>query len=82
MYRKFNNNHGRDRNFSYSRGGSFRGRKTIKSFNPTDLISKIVSGEKDTFQEKNEVEEPVVSHSFGNRRCLPRFRYSQCQPCY
>jgi len=78
MYRKFNNNHGRDRNFSYSRGGSFRGKKTIKSFNPTDFISKIVSGEINTLQEKNEVEEPVVSHSFGNRCRLPRLRYSQC----
>ena len=58
MYRKFNNNHGRDRNFSYSRGGSFRGKKTIKSFNPLDFIN--------TPQEKHEAEEYIVSHSFAD----------------
>ncbi|MFZ3386529.1 MAG: DEAD/DEAH box helicase, partial [Candidatus Hydromicrobium sp.] len=58
MYRKFNNSHGRDRNFSRFGGGSFRGRKTIKSFNPLDFIN--------IPQEKHEVEENVVSHSFAD----------------
>ena len=65
MYRKFRNNHSRDNRFSsrgrstFGRGGSsFRGRKTIKSFNPTSIIN--------TLQEKHEVEEPVVSHSFAD----------------
>ena len=58
MYRKFNNRHGRGGNFSRFGGGSFRGRKTIKSFNPTNIIN--------TLQEKHEVEEYVVSHSFAD----------------
>ena len=66
MYRKLNNRHGRDRNFSRFGGGSFRGGKTIKSFNPLDLISKLVSGEINTPQEKHEVEEHVASHSFAD----------------
>jgi len=66
MYRKFNNRHGRDRNFSRFVGGSFRGRKTIKSFNPTALINTFVSGEINTLQEKHEVEEYVASHSFAD----------------
>ncbi|MCJ7804185.1 DEAD/DEAH box helicase [Patescibacteria group bacterium] len=66
MYRKLNNRHGRDRNFSRFGGGSFRGRKTIKSFNPTDLINKFVSDGINTLQEKPEVEEHVVSHSFAD----------------
>ena len=45
MYKKFNNR--------FSHGW---GRKTIKSFNPTDLISKPVSGEKN----------PLLSHSFAD----------------
>ena len=66
MYRKFNNRHGRGRNFSRFGGDSFRGRKTIKSFDPTDLINKFVSDEINTAQEKYEVEEHVVSHSFAD----------------
>ena len=58
MYRKFNNNHSRGRNFSRFGGGSFRGKKTIKSFNPLDFIN--------TPQEKHEAEEYIVSHSFAD----------------
>lgn len=45
MYRKFNNRHGGGRNFSRFGGGRSRGGRVVKSFDPTELISKLVSGE-------------------------------------
>src|SRR3989344_6421883 len=52
MYRKFNNGHGR---------GQYR---AVKSFDPSSLVSKLVSGEINAPQVKQAVGEYVVSHSF------------------
>ncbi|MCX6725798.1 MAG: DEAD/DEAH box helicase [Candidatus Shapirobacteria bacterium] len=66
MYRKFDNRHNRDRNFPRSSGNNFRGRKTFKSFDPTTFINNFISAGMNTFQEKNEVEETIISHSFAD----------------
>lgn len=73
MYRKYkqsltlyNNRHGGNRNFPRFGGGGFGGRKTIKSFNPSNLIN--------TPQVKQAVEEHVVSHSFADFRIFDQLK--------
>ena len=64
MYRKFNNRHGRGRNFSRFGGGRSRGGRVVKSFDPSNLISKLVSSKINTPKVCRVVEEYVVSHTF------------------
>ena len=66
MYRKFNNRHGGGRNFSRFGGGRSRGGRVVKSFDPSNLIYKLVSDEISPLQEEYEVEEHAVSHSFAD----------------
>lgn len=66
MYRKFNNRYSGNRNFSRFGGGGFGGRKTIRSFNPSNLIN--------TPQVKPAVEEHVASHSFADFRIFDQLK--------
>ncbi|MDP2860439.1 MAG: DEAD/DEAH box helicase, partial [bacterium] len=56
MYRKFDYNH--SRSFSRFGGSTFRGRRAMRFFNPTDMINMP--------QREHQVEEYVVSHSFAD----------------
>lgn len=59
MYRKFNNRHERGRGFPrFGGGGNRSGGRTIKSFDPTNLINRP--------QVKYEVQEYAISHVFND----------------
>jgi len=66
MYRKFNNNHRRGRNFSRFNGGGFRSKKKGRFFNPTEFINKFISEGINNFQGRDEVGEQTISHSFAD----------------
>lgn len=83
MYRKFNNMHGRGRNFSRFNSNRFQGKSRVKSFDPTNVISKLAFGNDNTPQAGGfDNEEYAVSHDFCDFKISDKLKENISQKGY
>ena len=82
MYRQFNQKKRGRHNFNRFGGNRHRAGTRVKSFDPTNLISKLVSGEINTPQDRKDTEKCAISYTFSDFQISDKLKENILQKGY